>query len=426
MYYFVKKNISIILFFIPLSFVIGVAITEFLVLLSIIFFLIFNRDKTQFSNPKIIFLFLFSTYIFINSFFQIDVRSKDLLVSSLFHFRFVIFAISIFYISELMNDFKNKKYFLMFNFFLLILMIDAVFQFFNGSNVFGYEIIGGRVSSFFKDELVLGSFLIRLLPFFFWFIFVFKFDLKKNQYFIVIFLSFYLISIYLSAGRTSFFLCTVLIILTYLIIKDLRRILTFSILNLIIFILFVSYFKLGNSNPGNKLFIKTFKQIGIIDIKKDKNVNENNILSKNFKIYSEDHEGHIKLGLKLFNENKIFGVGPKGFRHYCRTVNFDPSVGICSTHPHNILIQIISELGLIGLLFYVVAAIYVLFNFFRSVFNKNFTTEYLAFYSATMGLIINLFPFIPSGNFFNNWISIILYYNIGLYLYSYKKCISND
>ena len=158
MYYFVKKNISIILFFIPLSFVIGVAITEFLVLLSIIFFLIFNRDKTQFSNPKIIFLFLFSTYIFINSFFQIDVRSKDLLVSSLFHFRFVIFAISIFYISELMNDFKNKKYFLMFNFFLLILMIDAVFQFFNGSNVFGYEIIGGRVSSFFKDELVLGSF----------------------------------------------------------------------------------------------------------------------------------------------------------------------------------------------------------------------------------------------------------------------------
>ena len=89
----------------------------------------------------------------------------------------------------------------------------------------------------------------------------------------------------------------------------------------------------------------------------------------------------------------------------------------------NILIQIIIELGLIGLVFYIVAAIFVLFYFFKSIVRRKFNYDYLAFYSITLGLIINLFPFIPGGNFFNNWISIILYYNIGLYLYSYKKCI---
>ena len=117
MKYLIKRNLNILLFLIPLSFIAGVAVTEFFVFLSIIFFVIFNRDKTLIFNPKIIFLLLFSLYILLNSYFQITGRSEDLLLSSLSHFRFVIFAISIFYISELLNDHKNKKYFLMFIFF---------------------------------------------------------------------------------------------------------------------------------------------------------------------------------------------------------------------------------------------------------------------------------------------------------------------
>ena len=39
----------------------------------------------------------------------------------------------------------------------------------------------------------------------------------------------------------------------------------------------------------------------------------------------------------------------------------------------------------------------------------------------SIGIIVNLFPFLPSGNFFNNWISIINYYFLGIYFYSYNK-----
>ena len=96
---------------------------------------------------------------------------------------------------------------------------------------------------------------------------------------------------------------------------------------------------------------------------------------------------------------------------------------MCSTHPHNILIQIILELGIVGLFFYIFAAVFVLYNFFIPILKQKFNEDHLSLYSITLGLIINLFPLIPGGNFFNNWISIILYFNIGLYMYSYKKCI---
>ena len=102
-------------------------------------------------------------------------------------------------------------------------------------------------------------------------------------------------------------------------------------------------------------------------------------------------------------------------------MNYNPNYGICSTHPHNVLIQILSELGIIGFIFYIVAVIFILYHLIISIFKNNLSKNFLSFYAITLGLIVNLFPLIPGGNFFNNWISIILYYNIGLYFFCYKK-----
>lgn len=419
---FIKKNnLSIILFLIPLSYVIGIAVTEFFVFLSILFFIFMNKDKYLFLDPKVIFLLLFSFYILLNAYFQIF---DDLRLASLFHFRFVIFSLSIFFFCKIHENYREKNFFLLFIFSVLILLIDSIFQFFNGTNLLGYEIISGRISSFFQDELILGSFLVRLLPIILWFIFFLKIDIKKNIFYFIIFFSLYIISIYLSGGRTSFFLSVILIFSIFYIVKSLRSILFFTTLIFILFAFCTSYFKMGSIDPSARMFVKTFNQITdhkLVNDKKD-NIDLKNI-SNNFKIYSTDHEGHIKLALKLFSENKIFGVGPKGFRYYCRSVEYNPEIGICSTHPHNLLIQIISELGLIGLAFYIIAAGFVLFNFIKLILKKEFSEEYLSFYVITLGLIINFFPFIPSGNLFNNWISIILYYNIGFYLYSYKRVL---
>ena len=414
------QNLTLLLFIIPLSFIIGIAVTEFFVFFCIIFFLIFNKDKSIFLDTKAIFLFLFSAFILINAYFQI---SDNLKLGSIFYFRYVLFSLSIFYFCKLLNESRDKKYFFLLIFFLFILIIDSLFQFFFGFNTLGFKITGDRVSSFFNDELILGSFLVRLMPIVLWFIFFLKIDLKKNIFLKIIFFSLYFITIYLSGERTSFFLWFITIFGLFVVIKDLRKILSHAIIILIFFIFITSYFKIGNANTFYRIFVKTYNQIVTIEINNNKTDARLEDEARKFNIYSKEHEGHIILALKLLEKNKLFGIGPKGFKDYCRKVKYDPEIGICSTHPHNILIQIISELGLVGLVFYIVAAVFVLFNFIKSIIKQKFNQDYLSFYSITLGLIINLFPLIPGGSFFNNWISIILYYNIGLYLYSYKKCI---
>ena len=414
------QSLTLLLFIIPLSFIVGIAVTEFFVFFCIIFFLILNKDKSLFIEKKVIFLFLFSAYIFVNTYFR---NSDDLKLGSIFYFRYVLFSLAIFYFSELLSNYKNKKYFLLFIFCLLVLLADSIFQFFTGFNTLGFELISERVSSFFNDELILGSYLARVMPIIMWFIFFFRINLKKNIFLFVIFFSLYFITIYLSGGRTSFFLWAITLIGLLITIKDLRKILFYSTIILVFFISITSYFKFGKANTFNRLFVKTYNQLTKVEIKNKKTEISENNEKKKFNFYSPHHEGHILLALKLFDENKIFGIGPQGFKEYCKKVNHSPEIGICSTHPHNILIQIILELGLIGLVFYILAAVFVLLNFFKSILKRKFTEDYLSFYSITLGLIINLFPLIPGGNFFNNWISIILYYNVGLYMYSYKNCI---
>ena len=214
--------------------------------------------------------------------------------------------------------------------------------------------------------------------------------------------------------------------------SPLRKIFLFSFSGLIFFIIFISYFQIGKSDPNNRIFIKTFNQFTnhyfITNnsqelFQKDTEVKKK-IIKKNILIFSKDHTGHIQLGLMLFKESPIFGVGPKGFRHYCRKVEYDPEVGICSTHPHNFLIQIISETGLIGLSLYIYVIFFLILKLFKCR-NFNLTSENkLPFIIISIGLLINLFPFLPSGNFFNNWISIINYYLLGIYFYNYNKVFS--
>ena len=170
------QSLTILLFIIPLSFIVGIAVTEFFVFFCIMFFLILNKDKSLFIEKKVIFLFLFSAYIFANTYLR---NSDDLKIGSIFYFRYVLFSLAIFYFCELLSKYKNKRYFFLVIFCLLVLLADSIFQFFTGVNILGFEIIRDRVSSFFKDELILGSYLVRLLPIILWFMFFFRIDLKK-------------------------------------------------------------------------------------------------------------------------------------------------------------------------------------------------------------------------------------------------------
>jgi O-antigen ligase len=88
----------------------------------------------------------------------------------------------------------------------------------------------------------------------------------------------------------------------------------------------------------------------------------------------------------------------------------------CNTHPHNVHLQFLAETGMIGYLFLIIAFFFIIYQLFL-IIKKKFlfvslsNKEYCIFY-LLLGLFLSLFPLFPSGNFFNNWLSAIFYFNV--------------
>jgi len=430
---FNSRNLPLLLcLFLPFTYIVGILITEIFVLFLTLYFLFFNKDFKYFKYKQIIALLIFSFYIASIAVIKID--HNDLRLSSIFYFRFILLALSInFVLTEGENKVVEFKKILI-GIFLIFLFIffDSLYQFVIGKNFFGNEIINDRISSIFGNELILGGFLIKTLPILIWLIFYFKFEIKKNIFFLTFFFSLFLITIYLSGGRTSFGLMIILVALLIFFIKPLKKILSYSLMILLAFICLTSFFNFGKSAIFDRTVKKTFNQVtNNLFVKEDENKvsyytlekfkNSKKEFKSNIMIFSKDHNGHYELALDLFYKNKIFGVGPKGFRFHCRKIDYDPEIGICSTHPHNTAIQILSETGIIGFLFYIVVILFLLFNLFKYN-NKNLEMNHKCkFLLISIAILVHLFPLLPSGNFFNNWISIITFYLFGLYFYSYNN-----
>ncbi len=436
-----KFTHDLILFF-PFVMIFGIFASQ-IISLSIILISVYLIAKTNkfliFNNKILIFLFLFSLYIGLNAI----LNGKTIFqLSTLFYFRFVLFSTCIFFILSLkdkkVNLRKHRLYFLIFSFILL----DAFFQYIFGYNFFGFEVNQklnfGRVTGLFGEDLILGSFLLRFFPIILITIIINKLDLKKHSLLFTIFFSVYFLIIFLSGERSAFFLLIIFLSLSIIFIKYLRKILINSLILFSLFATSLSYFEIGKYNPANRIFIKTFHEFtdqkftGIDNNDKNNNSIKKNLKNDfsenkfnffgNIKFFSRNHEGHYKLALHLFSQNKVFGLGPEGFRVHCGNINHESNIGMCSVHPHNLFLQILSELGLIGIIFYIIAAIYVIYNFLKivKINSLRMNGEQISFLIASLAIMINFFPLVPSGNFFNTWISIIIYYTLGFYLYLNK------
>ena len=200
------QKLYLFIFLIIPSYAIGIAITEIFVFLTIILFFFYNRNIHLFKDKKIIFLLFFSLLASVSGLKNLEY--DDLKLASIFHIRFVLLSLAIIYFFE--KIIKNKSLNTNFlNFFLIIILFiifDSIIQFLIGTNLFGQEIQNHRVSGIFGNELVLGSFLLYALPLTLSLLLLFDFDIKKKQIYLVLFFSFYLIAIYISAGRTPIFL----------------------------------------------------------------------------------------------------------------------------------------------------------------------------------------------------------------------------
>ncbi len=405
--YFTPVNIaSILLCLIPFSLLTGPFLPDLLVSIIGLIFLVDVINKKKFSYLKNNFFYialLFYIYILLRSLLSVDPYLS--LESSLFYFRFFLFALAVWYLLD-SNDKLLKNFTLVFLVSFIFALFDGYYQFFNDTNLYGISSPSERMSLVFNDKLILGGYLSRLFPLLIGLILL---NFKNNYLNILLFCSLLIftdILIFITGERTALallFLSSAFIIIFISKYKLIRLLTIIISLTSMIVISFLS------NEIRDRNVTQTLSQVGI----------NNN--SSQIYIFSEIHQSHIISAYRMFMSNPIFGKGPKTFRILCEDDKFNYDSNSCSSHPHNSLIQLLAETGVVGVSFFLAASLYVIFiviSHLVSFFSKKGRILNDFQICIVACFIMTLWPIAPSNNFFNNWISVIYYLPIGFYLHS--------
>ena len=182
----------------------------------------------------------------------------------------------------------------------------------------------------------------------------------------------------------------------------------------IIGIFLISLYGFSKNTPqGNKLFF--------ID---DLIISKNDKLSLNLKgrFYQSSHAAHYLTAYNIFLNYPIFGIGINNFHKESIKKKYDnkdleKSNIRGSTHPHQLYLEIISEVGLTGLIYFIFIFFYPVYKAFRSLIkNKEIyliSNLFLHFYF--------IFPVLPSGSFFGTNYGVPFWFNFAILLYLSKK-----
>jgi len=148
------------------------------------------------------------------------------------------------------------------------------------------------------------------------------------------------------------------------------------------------------------------KKVDLISLKKILKSNENNYIyftiSHNFYYYSNyKNFNYVKSGTDLFTLYE-FKNG-------------------CNTHPHNFYVQFLSEIGIVGFIFLIGFYYFITKSLFIRIIKYikydeiSYDIGIFAFYFSAF------FPLIPSGNFFNNNNSLLLYLPLAFIILCQRK-----
>lgn len=394
--------------------------------INFLVFLIFKKLNVTFKmilNDKIVIIFfLFYMFLFLSSLF-----SEFILLSlkrSIPYLRFLVFIIALKY--WLLRDYKNFKI-LYFSVTMCVIFVcfDVLFQFYNykeiisdggkivrqGIDLFGYvsNPVIERFQGPFKDEYIAGGYILKFSPFLFLIVLNYKKLYLRN---FLIFTSVFIIvySIYITGDRAPFF---ILILFSMIVPMFFNKKIIFIYLSSLILIIYLAS---NNLDKKQRYFHDALGALGFTN--------------KEFTL--DTGYGHLFYSaIKIWADKPFLGAGTKNYRKICERdeYNFETknNIQLCSTHPHNYVLELLSETGLFGLIlfFYIFIELFNNRILLKRIFKKDLENLDIKF--LTMSLVLILWPISTTGSILTNKNSILLWFVFGIFysFLSLKKNIKN-
>jgi O-antigen ligase len=404
--FFTVNNILLsLIILMPIGLLVSTGVSEVIVILLSIIFLIYSISKNNFYwlKDKYFYLLMLIWFSLIINF----IFSKNQELALFRSFGFIKYIIYIFAINYLLD--KNKNYqilFIFLSFLVLLTTFDIYFEYINKKNILDFQSSdSSRIASFLRKELKIAHFLLGFCLISIGYYFE-KFKNKSYKFKIAGYVSalIILISIFLTGERANSIKAFFCIFTFFLLAKDnfkYKNILLIITIILPIIIYFSSERIKGrfdmylSQKYGNENFVKTFKE--------------------------SHHGAHYYTAFEIFKSNPIFGVGNKNFREECLNEKYNNKSYAriserCSTHPHQIYLELISEHGIIGSIIILFVIFYSIFKSFVN-FNKK---QNLIQLGAILFVASTFMPLIPSGSFFTSFDATIFWFNYAIML-SYNK-----
>ena len=371
----------------PFTFLIGSFFVNFVAILITFYTLILiviSKKINIFFDNKYRFLFILFIIFLISSILS-EYKLTSFENSFSFFSNIILFLALILFFSEKHNE--NKIFLLSkFIFFLtMFLCIDLWFQKISGNSIFGYpKQQAGRLTSIFKDEQIPGGIILKLSIFSIYYLF--KNNKNKFLYnYKILILLFVYFSIIITGERASIILASILVFL----------------------LIALNFYSIPKKKLATYTSIFLFSFFVLFSLK-------NSVIKERFYFTIQQSKDNIYLklynnGFEIFEENIYFGTGPQSYRYECLKNN-----DICSTHPHNFLIELLSDGGFLSALIFIIS-LFSLLLFKIKKTNSRFLKSIIVTY-----LIIFFFPLIPTGSFFNSFHMTLTWFCLG-FIFSLKK-----
>lgn len=393
---FNKKLIAVsLIYFFPIAYVIGPFTADLSITCIALLYLasIYNKFSLIKFEKYLITLIVFWIYLIISSMINLQ-HGYESLGRSVTFLRFIVLIMAIQFFID--SESKIKKFTIISIITLSIVGLDLFIQSITSYNLLGFRIqrlntlnenIYLRPSGFFREELIAGSYFLyfSIITIFSTYHLKFnKIEIKMIYQIFILFIPFFIL---LAGERMAILYLFGIIAITIIFsfkLKIMNKLFlkykTAFITIIFITITFLFFFASNLINRFDFIF---------------------NISLKNC---SPDYLCLFESAFKIYIENPLFGVGLKNFREVCDIIG-----RICSSHPHNLYFELLSETGSIGFCLFL---IFIIFLYKNIIQQKSINSEY--FFFGIIIIFAFFWPFSASRSYFSNYNASLIWFNLGM------------